>query len=235
MNILRIIAESTASLIALFLFCRLLGKKQMAQLNIYDYIIGISIGNIVAEMSVNREVIFYEGLVAMAVYTLFAVLSTYITTKSIVARRFMSGSPVVIIEDGKIIENSLNKAKLDINDLLQEARVAGYFDISEIEYALFEPNGTLSFLPKAKYKPLTPNDMKMKPGYNGLSADLVIDGNIMKKNLLYINKNEKWLKTRLKNLGYDNIENILLAICDSNEVITVYEKSIIQKKNDCLE
>ena len=235
MEILKIILESVASLIALFFFCRLLGKKQMAQLNIYDYIIGISIGNIVAEMSVNKEVVFYEGLVAMFVYTLFAVLSTYITTKSIRARRYLSGTPLVIIENGRIIENSLNEAKLDVNDLLQEARIAGYFDISEIEYAIFEPNGVVSFLPKTKYKPLTPNDMKQKPSYKGLAADLIIDGNIMTENLKYISKDNKWLKTRLKNLGYLDIDNILLATCDTNEVITVFEKNVMQKKNDCLE
>jgi len=230
-----LILKAVGGLASLFFFCKLLGKKQMAQLNVYDYIIGISIGNIVAEMSVNKAVPFTHGLIVLFVYTLVAMFSTYITTKSIIARRFMSGSPLVIIEDGKIIEKSLKKVKLDINDLLQEARIAGYFDLSEIEYALLEPNGVLSFLPKTKFKPVTPNDIKRKTNYKGLSANLVIDGNIMKNNLSYIKQDIKWLKTRLKNLGYEDIKNILLATCDTNEVITVYEKNVLQKKNDCLE
>jgi Predicted membrane protein len=230
-----LILKAVGGLTALFFFCKLLGKKQMAQLNVYDYIIGISIGNIVAEMSVNKAVPFAQGLIVLFVYTLVAMFSTYITTKSIVARRFMSGSPLVIIEDGKIIEKSLKKVKLDINDLLQEARIAGFFDLNEIEYALLEPNGVLSFLPKTKFKPLTPNDIKRKTNYKGLVANLIIDGNIMKNNLGYIKQDIKWLKTRLKNLGYDDIENILLATCDTNEAITVYEKNVVQKKDDCLE
>ena len=230
-----LILKAVASLTALFFFCKLLGKKQMAQLNVYDYIIGISIGNIVAEMSVNKEVPFLDGLIVLVVYTLIAIFTTYITTKSISLRRFLSGRPIVIVEDGKIINKTLNKVKLDINDLLQEARIAGYFDLSEIEYALFEPNGVLSFMPKTKFKPLTPNDIKRKVNYKGLCANLVIDGNVMKNNLAYINKDIKWLKTRLNNLGYEDIEKILLATSDTNEVITVYEKDVLQKKNDCLE
>lgn len=235
MEIINIIIKSAGSIVALFILTKLLGKKQIEQLNLFDYVIGISIGNVVAEMSINKEVIFWDGVIAMAVYTLISIAITYITTKSIAMRRWIGGTPVTIIENGKIIEAGLKEVKFDINDLLEEARTNGYFELSEIEYAIMEANGKISFLPKSKYKPLTPNDMKMKPAYKGLTANIVIDGVIMEKNLKYLSKDRKWLASRLKNMGYQDVEKLLLVTCSTDEQITVYEKNVKEQKPDCLE
>lgn len=230
-----LVLKSVLSVVTLFFLAKLLGKKQLGQLNMFDYIIGISIGNVVAEMSVNKEVVFWEGLVVMMVYTFVSLFVSYITSKSIWARRFIAGIPIVVMEDGKIIEEGLNKIKFDINDLLEEARINGYFDLSEIQYAIMEANGRLSFLPKSKYQPLTPDDMKMKPSNQSLSANLVIDGVIMENNLKYIKKDKTWLKSRLRNMGYPKIDDLLLVICDDKEKITVYEKDVKKSKENCFE
>lgn len=235
MDFLILITKSFFAIIVLFLITKSLGKKQINQLNMFDYVIGISIGNVVAEMSVNKEVVFIDGVITMAVYALVAIIINYLTTKSIIIRRLTSGTPIVIIEEGKLIEKGLKKSKLDINDFLEEARINGYFDISEIEYAIMEANGIVSFLPKGKYSPLTPSDSKIKVNDKSLNANVVIDGNIMEKNLKYINKDKKWLKSRLKNLGYDDIEKLLLVTCDKKEKIEVYEKNIEQENSGCLE
>lgn len=198
MDLFVLIIKSAGSIAVLFALTKILGKKQIGQLNLFDYVIGISIGNVVAEMSVNKEVAFFDGVLTMVIYTLIAFTISYLTTKSISLRRFIGGTPVVIIENGKLIENSLKKVKFDISDLLEEARTNGYFEISEIEYAIMEANGKVSFLPKSKYKPLTPNDMKMKPAYKGLTANVILDGVIMDKNLKYVDKDRKWLIARLK-------------------------------------
>ncbi|MBO5376707.1 MAG: DUF421 domain-containing protein [Bacilli bacterium] len=235
MDFLILTTKSFFAIIVLFLITKSLGKKQINQLNMFDYVIGISIGNVVAEMSVNKEVVFIDGVITMAVYALVAIIINYLTTKSIIIRRLTSGTPIVIIEEGKLIEKGLKKSKLDINDFLEEARINGYFDISEIEYAIMEANGIVSFLPKGKYSPLTPSDSKIKVNDKSLNANVVIDGNIMEKNLKYINKDKKWLKSRLKNLGYDDIEKLLLVTCDKKEKIEVYEKNIEQENPGCLE
>ncbi len=186
-------------------------------------IIGITIGSVAAEISVSDKVSFWDGLIVMGTYTLISILFAYVTRKSIVMRRFLSGVPIVLISKGKIIEAGLVKVRFDINDLLEEARNNGYFDISEIEYAVMEQNGSVSFMPKSKYAPLTPNDMKIKVGYKGLTANLVIDGKIMYENLKMIEHDEKWLLTRIKN-NKKNLEDILLLTCDSKENITIFEK-----------
>lgn len=217
-----VIIKGFVSVIYLFLVIKVLGKKQISELNILDYVIGISLGNIAAEMTVNKEINIINGLIAMTVYALVSLFISYITAKSILARRFISGTPVVLIEDGKISKERLKQVKIDLNDLLQDARENGYFDLSEIEYAVMEVSGKVSFLPKSKFKPVTCSDMKIKKEYQGLVANLVIDGKIMPEHLKAIGHDEKWLMTRLKKEGYDDLDDILLVLCDSKEKITVY-------------
>lgn len=218
--------KGIASILVLFLFTKLMGRKQVGQLNMFDYVIGITIGSIASEMTMAKNIDFFEGTLGIAIYALAAFIISEWTMKSIKARRIIIGTPCMIVQKGKILEKSLKKAKIDINDLLQEARNNGYFDISQIEYGIMEANGRISFLPKSKYAPLTPNDMKIKTTYTGICNNLVIDSKIMKNHLKSINKDEKWLMTRLKKEGYGNLRDILLVTCDSDEKLTIYEKNI---------
>lgn len=216
--------KGSIAVIYLFLVIKALGKKQISELNIFDYIIGLSLGNIAAEMTVNDDISILEGLVSMTVYGIFSLFVSFITEKSIYARRLITGEPVVIMEDGKISREQLKKCKIDINDLLQDARESGYFDISEINYAVMEPSGKISFLPKNKYKPATPSDMKIKVNNSGLNANLILDGNIMEENIKTIGHDKKWLINRLKKEGFDDPSNLLLVTIDNKEKLKIYKK-----------
>lgn len=233
MEPLTILIKSLGSIVALFVFTKIMGKKQVSQLNMYDYVLGITIGSVAAEIAVNLETEFYKGIIVMAVYTAISLLVSFVTNKSIILRRFLTGVPIVLMENGKLLESGLKKAKYDVNDLLQEARSNGYFDITQIEYALMESNGKISFLPKSKYVPVTPSDMKLKVDYKGLVANLVIDGKIMEENLKEIGKDKKWLLTRIKN-NKSTLEEILLLTCDSKEQIMIYKKEN-ERKHTVLE
>ncbi len=235
MDYFYITLKSIFSIITLFFLTKAMGRKQLSQLNLYDYIVGITIGSVAADISLDLESHFINGLIVMSIYTIVSILISHFTAKSIKLRRFVTGSPIIIIEDGKIIEDNVEKAKIDISSLLQEARTSGYFNISEIEYAIMEANGKISFLPKSKYAPLTPSDTKTKVTYKGLCANLVIDGQIMENNLLAIKKDIKWLETRLSNEGYDNVSDLLLVTCDSKEQLTIYKKGEDCTKGSCLE
>lgn len=235
MNFLEVVYRTFLSAVILFLLAKGMGRKQIGELNTFDYIIGITIGSIASEMTVNSDVSLINCIVAMAVLSLIGILISYVTTKSIILRRFFTGCPIILIENGKIIEKGLNKARFDINDLLQECRINGYFDIGQIEYAMMEANGRISFLLKDKYNPVTLSDMKIKPSKIGLCANLIIDGHIMEEHLKNINKDSNWLLTRLKNMGYSDYSNILLASCDSKEQITIYLKGVSLKNSKVLE
>lgn len=226
MNFFNVFFRSIFSIIALFLLTKLMGRKQISQLNMYDYVVGITIGSVAAEISTNFDTNFWGGIVVMSVYTVVSVIISFASEKSIVLRRFFIGVPIILIDRGKILEKSLKKAKFEINELLQEARVCGYYDLSEIECAIMEANGKVSFLPKSKYMPVTIKDMKLKSDKSGLVSNLVIDSKILFNNLKNIGKDEKWLLTRLSTLGYKSLDNILLVTCDNKEKISVYEKNI---------
>ncbi|MBQ7137047.1 MAG: DUF421 domain-containing protein [Bacilli bacterium] len=235
MDFFYIFMKSIGSILALFFFTKAMGRKQVSQLNLYDYVIGITIGSVAAEISINFEAKFLNGLIVMGVYTIVSILIAHFTAKSMKLRRFVVGVPIIIIEDGKIIEDNVEKSKIDLSDLLQEARNNGYFDISEIEFAIMEANGKISFKPKSKYSPITPSDVKLKVPYEGLCSNLVVDGQIMSNNLKVIEKDDKWLLTRLRKEGYNHVEDLLLVTCDSKEKLTIYKKGEDSTKQGCLE
>ncbi len=228
------VLRAILSLVTLFLITKLLGKKQVSQLSLFDYVIGISIGNFAAEMTINVESQYMNGIVAVIVFGLVAYLISIWTMKSIKVRRFFMGVPTPLIQNGKLLQKNLHKVKFDINDLLEECRSNGYFDISEIEYAIMEANGTLSILPKGEYKPLTVQDMNLKAQKQGLCSNVIIDGNIMSNNLENVHKTEKWLMKELKIRGRE-LKDILLATIDVNEKLTLYERNNNEKAFDVLE
>ena len=230
-----IIIRCIIALSVLFTITKILGKKQVSQLSLFDYVIGISIGNFAAEIIINMETKFLNGIFAMTMFGLIAYIVDLLTLKSIILRRIFMGVPTTLIQKGKILENNLKKVKFDVNDLLEECRSKGYFDIKEIEYAIMESKGTLSILPKGDYKPITIKDMNLKPKNQTLVANIIIYSKIMKKNLKNMNKTEEWLEQQLKEKGYPNKEKILLATLDTNEKITIYEKNNQEQSINILE
>lgn len=234
-TILDIMIRSIVSIVVLFLVTELMGKKQIGQLNMFDYIIGISIGSAAASLSVDDSINYIDGVVAIIMYGGIAALISILSTKSIKLRRFFTGTPSILIDKGKIIYKNLKKNRLDINDLLQLARENGYYDINQLNYALLEPSGKISFLPKAKYIPLTPNDSKIKVSETELVSNLIIDGKYMKNNIDNIGKTVEWVEKRLSNMGYCDISRILLLTCNNKEQFSVFLKEELSKKADILE
>ena len=221
-DIIEVIIKGVISLIFLFFVIKILGKKQISQLNIFDYVIGISLGNIAAEMTINEDITILEGFLAMSIYGFCSLFVSYITIKSIHARRFISGVPIVLIDHGKISKEQLKKVKLDINDLIQDAREDGIFDISEVNYAIMEVSGKVTFLLKSEYDTPSKKDLNIKEKDKGLCANLILDGNIMYENLKNFGKDEKWLQEILLKY-HKKLEDIFLLTCNENEEIKIFD------------
>lgn len=234
-NFLNICFRTILVLIILFFITKMMGKKQISELNFFDYVVGITIGSIAADISLDIEKDMIAGIAALFIYGFISYIISFVSIKSILARRFFIGVPTVLVEKGKIIESGLKKSKIDVNDLLMEARENGYFNLDEIDYALMEVNGNISFLPKEKEKPVTKKDMKIKCSNEGLTVNGIIDGMYMVNNMTAINKDKEWLDHELKVNGYDNYDNILLATIDNNYKVTIYEKNVKPDKNTVLE
>ena len=223
-ELLNVVFRALISLVALFFVTKLIGKKQVSQLSLFDYVIGISIGNFAAEMTVNLESDEIHGIIAVLIFGFIAYLVSILTMKSIKLRRFFMGTPTIMIEHGKLIQDSFHKVRYDINDILEQCRINGYYDISDIEYAIVEANGELSILPNKESRTITTKDLNLKVEKEGLCANVIIDGKIMYKNLNYINKKEEWLLKELKNKN-KKLEDIFLATVDVNNKLVLYERN----------
>lgn len=234
-DFLNICFRTILILIILFFITKMMGKKQISELNFFDYVVGITIGSIAADISLDIEKDMIAGIAALFIYGFISYIISFVSIKSILARRFFIGVPTVLVEKGKIIESGLKKSKIDVNDLLMVARENGYFNLDEIDYALMEVNGNISFLPKEKEKPVTKRDMKIKCSNEGLTVNAIIDSKYMANNMKAINKDKEWLDHELKVNGYDNYDNILLATIDNNYKVTIYEKNVKPDKNTVLE
>lgn len=234
-DFLNICFRTILVLVILFFITKMMGKKQISELNFFDYVVGITIGSIAADISLDIEKDMIAGIAALFIYGFISYIISFVSIKSILARRFFIGVPTVLVEKGKIIESGLKKSKIDVNDLLMEARENSYFNLDEIDYALMEVNGNISFLPKEKEKPATKKDMKIKCSNEGLTVNGIIDGKYMVNNMTAINKDKEWLDHELKVNGYDNYDNILLATIDNNYKVTIYEKNVKPDKNTVLE
>lgn len=225
MEILQVLITSAVSLAVLFLLTKLMGNKQVSQLSMFDYIIGISIGSIAAEMATELENP-ENPIAAMIVYGVIAFLVSVISQRSVKVRKVMSGRPLVIMDNGIIYRENLKKARIDLSDFLTQCRTSGYFDLNQIQTAVMEYNGAISFLPVSKYRPATPSDMDIQPEQEYLQITVIMDGHINKSNLKLSGNNEVWLTKQLHLQGYNNPSDVLLALCDNNNKLTVFPMDV---------
>ncbi len=221
MAIIKTIILTFSSLVVLFLLAKLMGNKQLSQLSTFDYINGITIGSIAAELATSKWEDFYEPLIAMIIYGLAAVIVSYLSLTTMPVRRFFSGKTMVIYENGKFFKKNLLKGKLDVGEFLSEIRSQGYFSMKEIESAFLESNGKISILPKSDKKPMTPYDMGMKPSKSKAEIIVIIDGNILYKNLNQCGKNPEWLLNKLKEHKVSS-EDVFIAQTDGENDLSVY-------------
>lgn len=233
-EILYIIMLSLGSIIAIFILTKLMGYRQMSQMSMFDYVNGITIGSIAAEMSTSLEKNFVQPLTAMIVYALAAIVLSWFSSKSIKARRLIEGKPLVLMNNGELYRENLKKAKIDVTEFLTQCRNSGYFDVSKLETAILEDNGKISFLPKSSDRPVTPSDMNLSPEQDFMVANVILDGRIMEENLRHTGNDEKWLMNQIKGQGAGKVEDVLLATCDSSNQVTVFLKNSRREPKDVL-
>lgn len=210
-----VLIDSSIAFIYLFIISKLLGKKQIAQLEFIDYTVGISLGSIAAEMATNTETPFYFFLIAMSIFFALALLVAIVGRKCTFLKRWLKGKPATLIYDGKIDYKQLKKNKIDVNDLLSMLREKDYFDISDVAYAVFEPSGDLSVLPVGAQKPVVIQDLdESKIKKASLTDVLIVDGAVSYSGLAEINKTTDWLFSRLKIKNETDLNKIILAVYD---------------------
>ncbi|GAB3064202.1 DUF421 domain-containing protein [Virgibacillus ainsalahensis] len=210
-----VIIKSITLLVILFLLTKWLGSKQLSKLNIFEYISGIVLGGVVAIHTMDPNSNILHALIAMSIWFLIPFGVEYISLKSKSFRNFTQGKSTVFIQDGKIMEDNLKKEGYSTDDLLEKLRDNNVFLASDVEFALLEPSGTLSVLPKRENRPLTAKDLGLKLAPQKEPQTVVMDGNVLLEPLANLNLNTKWLETELDKMNI-SIENVFLGQADSN-------------------
>ena len=222
MEILKVILTSILSVAALFVIAKIMGHKQMSQLDFFDYITGITIGSIAAELATELEKP-WKPLIAMVVYGVITVVLTLITSKVPKARKFINGTPTIIMNNGKLYRKNMKKAKLDLTEFMVLCRQEGYFNLDDIQTAVFEYNGRLTVLPKSNKRPANSDDLKLSPSPEYISTEVIMDGRVLEENLKRMGLDHIWLEKQIKEQGYKNAKEILLATCDENKQLTFFK------------
>ena len=222
MDILKVILTALLSVTALFIIAKIMGHKQVAQLDFFDYISGITIGSIGAELATELEAPF-KPLIALVVYGLTSVVLNLLAHKIPRTRKYINGTPTILMNEGKLYRKNLKQAKLDLSEFMLLCREQGYFDLDEIQTAIFEHNGKLSILPKAANRPATPEDLKLTVKTTHIGVEVIMDGRVMGENLCRIGRDPNWLKKQLKFQGYQDAKEIFLAVYrPEEEKLTLY-------------
>lgn len=229
MEYLKILLTSAGSLVALFISSKVIGNKQMAELNMFDYINGITIGSIAAEMAVNQDSTI-DCLLAMAVYTFFIWLISFVSQRNIKLRRFLTGRSVILMENGKVYCENFRKTKIDMNEFLSACRAAGYFNLDEISLAVMEQSGKISFMPTEKARPVTTQDLNLLVKQEKTPCTVILDGKVIEHNLKHSGYDRKWLEKELRKQNINSVNEVFIAIC--TDKLSVYKKNNDGTMND---
>ena len=225
MDIFKIILTSIFSVASLFVITKLMGHKQVAQLDFFDYICGITIGSVSAELATELEAP-WKPLIALVIYGLASVILSLITHKFPKTRKYINGTPTILKNGDKLYRNNMKKAKLDLSEFLLLCRMQGYFDLDDIQTAIYEHNGKLSVLPVSTKRPVTPHDMNLELKAEYIGTEVIMDGRIMGENLLRIGRDENWLQKQLGSQGYHDAKEIFLGIYHAeDDTLSLYSNN----------
>lgn len=198
--------------IALFIITRILGKKQLSQLTYFNYVTGITIGSIAAN-GVNIESnSAYDNYISLACWGIFTLIIAILSMKLPLLKVAFEGEPAVVIKKGKVQKKSLQSLRLTMNDLLMLLRNKNVFNIKDVYYAVLEQNGKLSLLKEESAKQVTKKDVNANiSNKTNIATSIIIDGNLIEKNLKEINVEKKWVLEQLKKQGIKNYKSVFYA------------------------
>jgi uncharacterized membrane protein YcaP (DUF421 family) len=216
------IVRTTVTFAVLLFLARLLGKEQLSQLTFFNYITGITIGSIAGEIVAHDDTHYFNAIISLIWWSILTVLVSYISLKSSRAKAILDDKPMIIIKNGKILEQELKKSRLPIGDLNMLLRIQGIFSVKDVHFAVVETNGELSVFKKVAQQNATKQDVKAQivlPKY--MPTTIIADGKIIEKNLPDQNLNEEWVLKQLKKHGVNSVQQVFYAEIESDGSIYV--------------
>jgi len=208
---LLILLRTSFAFIFLMIAARILGKQTITQMTYFDFIATITLGAMGAGFAYFLDMNPLNILLSLITFTSIVYLIAYVSLKSRVARKIFAGEPTVVIQNGKILEHNMAKMRYCLDNLNLQLRQKGVFDIGQVEFAVIETNGELSVLKKSQHRSLSPADLKIPTKYEGLAIELIMDGQVIKKNLQENNLSREWLATTMVQFGIMDFKDVAYA------------------------
>ncbi|WP_067929991.1 DUF421 domain-containing protein [Alicyclobacillus kakegawensis] len=228
-QVVEVAAQSIVAFVVLFLLARLMGKRQIAQLTFFDYVAGITIGNIAASFSLDDTKIEH-AVISLVVWTVLTILLAVVQRKWYKLGVLLDGKPLVLIQNGQVQEQNLKRSNLSQEEMLLLLREKDIFDVSDVEYAVFENNGKVSVMKKPDLNPLTPRDIGMVKSPQALPQMVIRNGKVLEKTLHHMGYSKDWLLAEIRKQGANNFSDVAVAQFDSagNLVVDLYHDSVAQ-------
>jgi len=222
-----ILLRTIVAILLLLLVARILGKQTISNMTFHDFVTGITIGAIAANLAFNESLKWSHMLLSLAVITVTSFLLSIIALKSRKLRDWISGSPTVLIEGGKILESNMRKVRYTLDSLDQALRGNGIFNLDEVDYAVLEDNGMVSVLKKEEYQLVTKKDMKLQSHSQAFPVELIMDGSMLEKEMKENGLTKEWLEAELKSRG-KQIADVFYAVRGTKQqlIFDFYEDSI---------
>ncbi len=215
-----VVWKSLMVFLLLVILTRLIGKKLLAQLTFFDFVVGITIGTITGAF-VTMTVRGIWVMISPVLLTVFTVALGFLNLKSLFFRKIFEGEPVVVIQNGKILERNLGKLRYHLDDLEMQLREQKIFDFGQVEFAVLEPHGKLSVLKKSQYQPITPKDLKLSTSYQGVASEIIKDGDVIEQNLKQNNLSLEWLYQELRKQNIDKISDVVYAALNTDGTLYI--------------
>ncbi|HCJ79572.1 MAG TPA: DUF421 domain-containing protein, partial [Desulfotomaculum sp.] len=224
---LEILIRGIGAFILILLVTRLVGKTQVGQLTVSDFVNAIVIGSIGAAAVTDLKESGWYYVFGLLLFGLLTIGAEYLAMKYRPARKLLEGEPTVIIHNGKILEDNMRKLVYHVDDLTMQLRDKGVFNIADVEFAVLEPNGKLSVLLKSQKQPLTPQDLQLPTRYQGIPSEMIIDGIVIQQNLKQNNLTEEWLYQELEKQGIKSVQEVMYASLDTEGKLYVDKRQDI--------
>lgn len=224
MRITEMILLPLLSMIVIFLLTKMMGYRQITQLSLYDYIIGITIGSIASELAVAHFDDFFQPVIAMVIFGIGTWLFSYLTRISPAIRNLVEGKAIVLFENGEINCQALKISKLDIDEFLMICRINGYFCLNDVDRIILETNGRFSFYLKTSARTLQVGDYQKQIQNEKMPMIFIKEGQMLMANLKQAGQSSQWLFHQLENAGCQ-LKDIELMYIDSDGHMHFYYKN----------
>ncbi len=203
---------------------RMMGKREIGELTPFDLVVSLMIAELGVILIEERSTTIWDAIIPITTLAGIEIIISYLSLKSSLVRKLINGTPTILIKNGKIMKEEMQRSRYTTHDLLTQLRENSIFNLSDVEFAILETSGDLTVIPKSQKRGVTPEDLGISTEYEGVSITLIEDGEVNYKGLENAGLDEDWLNKELNKRGINDYSQVLLALLETNGNIYISTK-----------